>query len=142
MDIDRIWANENQLHALTGLTIIEAQDLLSAFQEALTQQESDKTGAGGRPPKLNMKGAFVMLMMFFRHYITLEAVGALFDLDNSNVKRRIDQAQKTLRLILKKKNFSHLIVANQKRLSRKPLNSSEKSILTALNSLSADQKKM
>jgi hypothetical protein len=142
MDIDRIWANENQLHALTGLTTVEAQDLLFAFQEALTQQESDKRSAGGRPPKLNMKSAFVMLMMFFRHYITLEAVGALFDLDDSNVKRRIDQAQKTLRLILKKKNFSHLIVANQKRLSRKPLNSREKSILTALNSLSADQKEM
>ena len=72
--------------------------------------------------------------------ITLEAVGALFNLDDSNAKRRISEAQKTLKSILKKRNFSHLIVPSQKRLSRGPLNDNEKSILTGLNNLSAGQK--
>ena len=78
-----------------------------------------------------------MLMMFYRHYISMEALGALFNLNDSNVKRWSNDAQGMLKKVLKKKNYSHLIVPDHKRKSRKPLNDTEKSILMGLNNLSA-----
>lgn len=137
MDVDRLWSNENQLHALTGLTKMEAEDLFISFKDEFETMEGQHRGPGGRPKKLDIKAIFVMLMMFYRHYISMEALGALFNLNNSNVKRWSDDAQKMLKDVLKKKNYSHLIVPDQRRKSRKPLNDMEKSILTGLNSLFA-----
>jgi len=139
MDLNRIWANENQLKALTGLTKIEADDLLIAFRDEIKLRNSQKRGPGGRPPKLDTKGIFIMLMMLYRHYISIEALGAIFNLNASNVKRWLDDAQGILKEILKKKNFSHLIVPKDQRKLRKPLNSTEKSILMGLNNLFAGQ---
>ena len=120
MDVDRIWLNENQLHALTGLTKKEAEDIFTSFNEEFEARESEFKGPGGRPKKLETKSIFVMLMMFYRHYISMEALGALFDLNDSNVKRWSDDAQGMLKKVLKKKNYSHLIVPDHKRKSRKP----------------------
>jgi len=135
MDVDRIWLNENQLHALTGLTKKEAEDIFTSFNEEFEARESEFKGPGGRPKKLETKSIFVMLMMFYRHYISMEALGALFDLNDSNVKRWSDDAQGMLKKVLKKKNYSHLIVPDHKRKSRKPLKDTEKSILMGLNNL-------
>lgn len=110
MDVKRIWSNEKQLHALTGLKLIEANDLFSAFQNEMKIKKENAKGPGGRVPKLNDKEIFVMLLMFFRHYISMDALGALFNLDDSNVKRWIDEAQSMLYSLLKKKNYSHLLV--------------------------------
>ena len=137
MDVYRIWHNENQLHALTGLTKKEAEDIFTSFKEEFEARESGFKGPGGRPKKLETKSIFVMLMMFYRHYISMEALGALFDLNDSNVKRWSDDAQGMLKKVLKKKNYSHLIVPDHKRKSRKPLNDTEKSILMGLNNLFA-----
>ena len=139
MDVDRIWNNENQLHALTGLNKIEAEDLFIAFKEEFEARDNQRLGPGGRPKKLETKGVFVMLMMFYRHYISLEALGALFNLNDSNIKRWIDSARNMLKDVLKKKNFSHLIVPSHKQRSRKLLNDTEKSTLMGLNNLFADQ---
>ena len=137
MDIDRIWMNENQLHALTGLTKKEAEDLLISFREEFEAREKHHKGPGGRPKKLDTRDIFVMLMMFLRHYISMEALGALFNINDSNVKRWSDDAQRMLKDVLKKKNYSHLIVPENKKKSRKPLNNTEKSILMGLNNLFA-----
>lgn len=109
MDVERIWSNEKQLHALTGLKLLEAEDLLKSFQSEVELKKEQAKGPGGRAAKLSDKEIFVMLMMFFRHYISLEALGALFDLDDSNVKRWIDEAQSMLLLLLKKKNYFHVL---------------------------------
>ena len=139
MDVNRIWHNEKQLHALTGLTKREAEDIFISFQEEFEDRESEFKGPGGRPKKLDTRSIFVMLMMFLRHYISMEALGALFDLNDSNVKRWSDDAQVMLKQVLKKKNYSHLIVANHKRKSKNPLNNKEKYILMGLNNLFAGQ---
>lgn len=109
MDVERIWSNEKQLHALIGLKLVEANDLFSFFQTEMAIKKEDAKGPGGRTPKLNDREIFVMLLMFFRHYISMDALGALFDLDDSNVKRWIDEAQSMLYSLLKKKNYSHLL---------------------------------
>ena len=103
MDVDRIWHNENQLHALTGLTKKEAEDIFTSFEEEFEARESQFKGPGGRPKKLDTRSIFVMLMMFYRHYISMEALGALFNLNDSNVKRWSDDAQGMLKKVLKKR---------------------------------------
>lgn len=105
MDVERIWSNEKQLHALTGLRLLEAVDLLKSFQSEIELKKEQAKGPGGSAAKLSDKEIFVMLMIYFRHYISLEALGALFDLDDSNVKRWIDEAQSMLLLLLKKKEL-------------------------------------
>lgn len=142
MDIVRIWGNENQLHTLTGLTKIEATEVLPLFEVELKQLGRLNTQEGGRPPKLDAKGIFLMLMMFYRHYMPIEGLGALFDLSDSNVKRWIDSSEVALRSVLEKKSLSHLIAPTRENPSMKPLSDNGKSILMGLSNLSVDHKTM
>jgi hypothetical protein len=49
-----------------------------------------KAGAG-RPFKLDVKNRYLMLLVYYRLYITYTLVGFLFDLDQSNVCRDIQK---------------------------------------------------
>ena len=140
MDVMRIWSNENQLHALTGMTMIEATEVLPLFTNELNKLGHLNSESGGRPAKLDNKGIFLMVMMFYRHYDTLEALGAMFDLSDSNVKRWIDCSEKSLKLALEKKSLSHLIAPQTKMTSSKPLSETRKTILMGLSNLCADRK--
>ena len=135
MDVARIWSNENQLHALTGMTKNEATEVLPVFTDELNNLGHLNSVSGGRPSKLDNKGILLMLLMFYRHYDTLEALGAMFDLSDSNVKRWIDSSEKALKLALAKKNLSHLIAPRQKAKSSNHLSNKRKSILTELSNL-------
>ena len=106
----------------------------------LKEDEKSKNAVNeGRPPKLDNKALFMMLMIFYRHYPTFELLAFMFELNVSNVKRWIVRCELTLKSVLAKKNFSHLIVPNHDLKSREPLSDAGKSILMALNNLSADQ---
>jgi len=48
----------------------------------------------GRHFKLNLKDRFLMLLVYYRLYITYTLVGFLFDLDQSNVCRDIQKIGK------------------------------------------------
>ncbi len=48
-----------------------------------------KAGAVGRSFKLNVKNRFLMLLVYYRLYITYTLAGFLFDLDQSNICRDI-----------------------------------------------------
>lgn len=140
MNIEKIWGHKKQLKAVTGLTHSEARELIKDFEEELKNTNSkpkiSNPNDAGRNRKLQSRELFVMVLMFYRHYQTIDFVAAMFDLSPSNVKRWIDDSEKALRAVLAKKNFSHLIAQNRKEKSRKPLNNTEKSILMALNNLS------
>jgi len=140
MDVTRIWSNEKQLHALTGMTKNEASEILPLFEEELKNLGRLNSISGGRPSKLDSKGILLMVLMFYRHYDTLEALGAMFNLSDSNVKRWIDSSEKALKTTLAKKNLSHLIVPKKKVTSSNHLNDKRKYILTELSNLCADQK--
>jgi hypothetical protein len=47
-----------------------------------------KAGAVGRPFKLDVKNRSLMLLVYYRLYITYTLAGFLFDLDQSNICRR------------------------------------------------------
>jgi hypothetical protein len=51
-----------------------------------------KVGAG-RHFKLNLKDRFVMLLVYYRLYITYTLAGFLFDLDQSNICRDIQKIE-------------------------------------------------
>jgi hypothetical protein len=51
-----------------------------------------KIGAG-RHFKLNLKDRFVMLLVYYRLYITYTLAGFLFDLDQSNICRDIQKIE-------------------------------------------------
>jgi hypothetical protein len=60
------------------------QQCLSSKRQAVRER---KAGAGRRF-KLNVKDRFLMLLVYYRLYITYTLVGFLFDLDQSNICSR------------------------------------------------------
>jgi hypothetical protein len=55
-----------------------------------------KIGAG-RQFKLDIKNRFVMLLVYYRLYITYTLAGFLFDLDQSNICRDIQKIERLVR---------------------------------------------
>jgi hypothetical protein len=49
--------------------------------------------SAGRPFKLDVKNRFLMLLVYYRLYITYTLSGFLFDLDQSNVCRDIQKIE-------------------------------------------------
>ncbi len=56
-----------------------------------------KAGAVGRPFKLDVKNRFLMLLVYYRLYITYTLAGFLFDLDQSNICRDIQKIESLIR---------------------------------------------
>ena len=59
-----------------------------------------KAGAVGRPFKLDVKDRFLMLLVYYRLYITYTLAGFLFDLDQSNICRDIQKIEILVRQCL------------------------------------------
>jgi hypothetical protein len=93
----------------TGLTVQEFDDIYN--KEIITRYEKHeikrlsykrkedrkrKAGAG-RSFKLNVKNRFLMLLMYYRLYITYTLAGFLFDLDQSNICRDIQKIEGLIR---------------------------------------------
>ena len=62
------------------------------FKNRATKQERS-IGAGGRTFKLDVKNRFVMILVYYRLYITYTLAGFLFDLDQSNICRDIQKME-------------------------------------------------
>ncbi len=56
-----------------------------------------KAGAVGRPFKLDVKNRFLMLLVYYRLYITYTLAVFLFDLDQSNICRDIQKIESLIR---------------------------------------------
>jgi hypothetical protein len=56
-----------------------------------------KAGAVGRPFKLDVKDRFLMLLVYYRLYITYTLTGFLYDLDQSNICRDIQKIEPLIR---------------------------------------------
>ena len=59
-----------------------------------------KVGAAGRPFKLKVKERFLILLVYYRLYITYTLSGFLFDLDQSNVCRDICMLEPLVKLCI------------------------------------------
>ncbi len=64
----------------------------------LSKRKDRKRKAGaGRPFKLDVKNRFLMLLVYYRLYITYALTGFLFDLDQSNICRDIQKIEGLIR---------------------------------------------
>ena len=55
------------------------------------RKERDRSIGAGRHFKLNIKNRFMMLLVYYRLYMTYTLTGFLFDLDQSNICRDIQK---------------------------------------------------
>ena len=93
--------------SFTGLEIAEfdiiSKEIESKYYEHERKRLSNRkrkrdVGAAGRPFKLKVKERFVMLLVYYRLYITYTLSGFLFDLDQSNVCRDISMLEPIIKL--------------------------------------------
>ena len=97
--------------SFTGLTVQEFDDI---FDKEITKRydkheiqrlskrkniEKESIGAG-RPFKLDVKNRFLMLLVYYRLYITYTLTGFLFDLDQSTICRDIQKIESLIRKCL------------------------------------------
>jgi hypothetical protein len=94
--------------SFTGLEISEFNDIYTKIESRYNEHERKrlsikkrerKVGAG-RPFKLKVKERFLMLLVYYRLYITYTLSGFLFDLDQSNICRDISIIEPLIKLCI------------------------------------------
>jgi hypothetical protein len=93
MSYARILKKPLLFRSFTGLTISEFDaiyvDIESRYNEyeskRLSKPNRQRDVGAGRQFKLKVRERFVMLLVYYRLYITYTLLGFLFDLDQSNV---------------------------------------------------------
>jgi len=101
---------ENQpilFKSFTGLPVQQFDDIYyNQITKKYTKHEIKRLSKGkerkrdigaGRPFKLDLRDRFVMLLVYYRLYITYNLAGFLFDLDQSNICRDIQKIEKLIR---------------------------------------------
>ena len=93
--------------SFTGLTVKEFDDIynkeiIKRYDKheikRLSKRKDRKRDIGaGRPFKLDIKNRFLMLLVYYRLYITYTLTGFLFDLDQSNICRDIQKIERLIR---------------------------------------------
>ncbi len=94
--------------SFTGLEISEfdviAKDIESKYDEherkRLSNRKRERKVGAGRPFKLKVKERFLILLVYYRLYITYTLSGFLFDLDQSNICRDISMLEPLVKLCI------------------------------------------
>ena len=97
--------------SFTGLTVQQFDDIfdkeiVKRYDKYEIQRLSKRKGnrkreiGAGRPFKLDLENRFLMLLVYYRLYITYTLAGFLFDLDQSNICRDIQKIEKLIRQCL------------------------------------------
>jgi len=109
LSYDRLSKKPLLFKSFTGFTVQEFDDIYDKEiakkyekheSKRLSSKRKDnrKRKAGvGRHFKLNLKDRFVMLLVYYRLYITYTLAGFLFDLDQSNICRDIQKIEGLIR---------------------------------------------
>jgi len=99
----------NTFRILTGLTIEKFQELLQtltplyneAEERRLYKSNRQRAQGAGRKQNLSLEDKLLMLLMYYRIYISHEFLGFIFNLHNSNVSRQINYLQPLLAKIFR-----------------------------------------
>jgi hypothetical protein len=93
--------------SFTGLTVQEFDDIydkeiVKRYErhelKRLSKRKGRKRDIGaGRPFKLNLENRFIMLLVYYRLYITYTLAGFLFDMDQSIIYRDIQKIESLVR---------------------------------------------
>jgi hypothetical protein len=94
---EKLSKKPGMFHTFTGLTTKEFDKIYAQLQQRyphyeqkrLTRKKRKRAIGAGRPYKLPLKERTLMLLMYYRLYITYSLLEYLFDLNQSNVYRDI-----------------------------------------------------
>ncbi len=94
--------------SFTGLEISEFNEIYTEIEsryneyerKRLSRTKRERKVGAGRPFKLKVKDRFLMLLVYYRLYITYTLSGFLFDLDQSNVCRDISIMEPLVKLCI------------------------------------------
>ena len=94
--------------SFTGLSISEfdviSREIESRYEEherkRLSKRRRQRDVGAGRPFKLRVKERFLMLLVYYRLYITYTLSGFLFDLDQSNICRDMSIIEPLVKLCI------------------------------------------
>ena len=77
--------------------IIKEYDRHEIQRLSKRNKDRERNVGAGRPFKLDLKNRFLMLLIYYRLYITYTLAGFLFDLDQSNICMDIQKIEKLIR---------------------------------------------
>lgn len=106
---ERLCRRPRDLQRFTGMSEAQFEQLVGAVEKAyaeaekerLTRIERQREIGGGRSFTLNVADKLLMTLMYLRLYVTQSLLGYLFNLDDSNVNREINQRMmKVLKAVL------------------------------------------
>jgi Helix-turn-helix of DDE superfamily endonuclease len=93
--------------SFTGLSVQEFDDIYNKeitkryhkhqIKRLSKRKDRQRDTGAGRPFKLDVKDRFLMLLVYYRLYITYTLAGFLFDLDQSNSCRDIQKIERLIR---------------------------------------------
>ena len=94
--------------SFTGLEISEFNEIYMEIEsryneherERLSRMKRERKIGAGRPFKLKVRERFLMLLVYYRLYITFTLSGFLFDLDQSNICRDISFIEPLIKLCI------------------------------------------
>ena len=94
--------------SFTGLTVSEfdtlCKDIGGRYRKyeikRLSAKRRERRIGAGRPFKLHLQNRLLMLLIYYRMYITYTLTGFLFDIDQSNVCRDIQKMEALVRQCL------------------------------------------
>ena len=106
----RLRKRPKHFHNFSGLSVEQFDTLVAAVAEAQSEQQANdelrqakqrqRAPGGGRLPKLGLENQVLVVLIYYRLYITQLLLGYLFDLDDSNVSRLIGRLQPLLADVL------------------------------------------
>ncbi|MCA9839581.1 MAG: transposase family protein [Trueperaceae bacterium] len=102
MQASRLKGRVKHLYNFTGLTVEQFDDLSKAVEKELevtkrTDCKARKRAVGGgRKTNLSVEDQVLVILMYYRLYLTQILLGYLFDLDDSNVSRLINKLRSIL----------------------------------------------
>ncbi len=109
LSYDRLSKKPILFKSFTGLTVEEFDGIYNKeitkrydkheLRRLSTKRKNREREIGaGRPFKLDVRDRFLMLLVYYRLYITYTLAGFLFDLDQSNICRDIQKIESLMRL--------------------------------------------
>ncbi|HEY6535681.1 MAG TPA: transposase family protein [Candidatus Nitrosocosmicus sp.] len=106
LSYDRLFKKPLLFKSFTGLTVQQFDNIYDKeitkrydryeIQRLFKKHRERETGAR-RPFKRDLKNRFLMLLVYYRLYITYTLAGFLFDLDQSNICRDIQKIERLIR---------------------------------------------
>ena len=108
MSYARLSKKPSLFRSFTGLEISEFNAIYAEIESTyneherkrLSRRKRERKVGAGRPFKLKVKERFVMLLVYYRLYITYTLSGFLFDSDQSNVCRDICMLEPLVKLCI------------------------------------------